>query len=118
MEDVATRSRQPLPRDLAALIAERFRALGDPTRLELLDRLHRGEATVHELTDLVGSTQQNVSKHLGVLYQAGLVDRRKDGNFVRYAVTDAAVFELCDSVCGSLRRQLDARRRAVTGAGI
>jgi DNA-binding transcriptional ArsR family regulator len=118
MEDDAIRSQLPLPRDLAELIAERFRVLGDPTRITILERLHHGEATVHELTDLVGSTPQNVSKHLGILHHAGLVDRRKGGNFVHYAVSDASVFELCDSVCGSLRRQLDARRRAVAGAGI
>ena len=57
----------PLPDDLVELIAERFRALAEPTRIKLLDRLRDGEATVLELTVLVGTTQQNVSKHLNLL---------------------------------------------------
>jgi DNA-binding transcriptional ArsR family regulator len=97
----------PLPDDLVELIAERFRALAEPTRIKLLDRLREREATVQELTEVIGSTQQNVSKHLGVLRQAGIVRRRKDGNFVHYSIADEGVFALCEDVCGSLRRQLD-----------
>ena len=97
----------PLPDDLVELIAERFRALAEPTRIKLLDRLREGEATVQELTEVIGSTQQNVSKHLGVLRQAGIVRRRKEGNFVHYSIADEGVLALCEDVCGSLRRQLD-----------
>jgi len=57
----------PLPDDLVELVAERFRALSEPTRIKLLDRLREREATVLELTELIGTTPQNVSKHLGVL---------------------------------------------------
>jgi DNA-binding transcriptional ArsR family regulator len=74
----------PLPDDLVELIAERFRALSEPTRIKLLDRLREGEATVLELTELTGTTQQNVSKHLGVLQRAAIVARRKQGNFAHY----------------------------------
>ena len=66
----------PLPEDLIKLIAERFRALSEPTRIKLLDRLREREATVLELTELIGTTQQNVSKHLGVLQRSGIVARR------------------------------------------
>jgi DNA-binding transcriptional ArsR family regulator len=107
----------PLPADLVELIAERFRALSEPTRIKILDRLREGEATVQELTDLIGSTQQNVSKHLGVLRQAGIVRRRKDGNHVHYWIADESVFALCEDVCGSLRRQLDELRDVVGTAG-
>ena len=106
----------PLPDDLVELIAERFRALAEPTRIKLLDRLREGEATVQELTEVIGSTQQNVSKHLGVLRQSGIVRRRKEGNFVHYSIADPGVFALCDDVCGSLRRQLDDLHTLV-GAG-
>jgi DNA-binding transcriptional ArsR family regulator len=71
----------PLPDDLVELIAERFRALAEPTRIRLLDRLRDGEVSVLELSDLVGTTQQNVSKHLVLLQRAGIVARRKEGNF-------------------------------------
>ncbi len=105
-----------LPDDLVELIAERFRALGEPTRIRLLDRLREGEATVQELTELVGTTQQNVSKHLGVLQQAGIVARRKQGNFAHYRIVDEAVLSVCEVVCGSLRRRVEALQGVVAGA--
>ena len=96
----------PLPGPLVELIAQRFRVLGEPMRIRLLDRLRDGEATVGELQEALGASQQNVSKHLGVLLQAGMVSRTKDGTSARYAIADEAVFELCEHVCGGLRRQL------------
>lgn len=107
----------PLPEDLVELIAERFRALAEPTRIKLLDRLRDGEATVQELTEVIGSTPQNVSKHLGVLRQAGIVRRRRDGNYVHYSIADPGVYALCEDVCGSLRRQLDELHAIVGPAG-
>ena len=71
-----------------------------------LDRLRDGTATVAELQEALGSSQQNVSKHLGILHAAGMVSRTKQGNHTRYAISDPSVFELCDQVCGGIRRQL------------
>ncbi len=96
----------PLPGPLADLVAERFRVLGEPMRIKLLDRLRDGGATVQELQQELGATQQNVSKHLGVLLRAGMVSRTKQGTYARYEIADPGVFELCDLVCGGLRRQL------------
>lgn len=103
----------PLPDDLVELIADRFRALSEPTRIKLLDRLREGEATVLELTELIGTTQQNVSKHLGVLQRAGIVARRKQGNFAYYRIIDDGVFSLCETVCGRLQEQVDSLRHLV-----
>jgi DNA-binding transcriptional ArsR family regulator len=75
-------------------------------RIRLLDRLREGEATVGELRDALGASQQNVSKHLAVLLQAGMVSRSKQGTSARYAVADPGVFTLCEHVCGGLHRQL------------
>jgi DNA-binding transcriptional ArsR family regulator len=97
---------QPLPEPLVELIARRFRVLGEPMRIRLLDRLRAGEASVQELTDALGASQQNVSKHLGVLHAAGVVARRKRGNRVLYAIDDECVLALCEQVCGGLQRQL------------
>jgi len=97
----------PLPDPLIDLIAHRFRVLGEPTRIKLLDRMRTGPATVQELQRATGASQQNVSKHLGVLAQAGLVKREKQGAFVRYEVADESVFRMCEEVCGGLRRHLD-----------
>ena len=96
----------PLPEPLIELVARRFRVLGEPMRIKLLDRLREGAATVSELQDALGATQQNVSKHLGILHDAGIVSRTKHGNHTRYAISDPDVFDLCDQVCGSLRRQI------------
>jgi len=98
----------PLPEPLVEVIAERFRVLGEPMRIRLLDTLRAGEASVQDLQAAVGASQQNVSKHLGVLARAGLVSRRKAGNYAVYEIADEAVFELCELVCGGMRRQLDA----------
>jgi DNA-binding transcriptional ArsR family regulator len=74
-------------------------------RIKLLDRLRDGDATVSELQQALGASQQNVSKHLGILLTAGIVARTKDGNHSRYSISDPSVFELCEQVCGGVRRQ-------------
>ena len=96
----------PLPEPLIELVAQRFRVLGEPMRIRLLDRLREGAATVTDLQEALGASQQNVSKHLGILHAAGMVSRTKEGNSARYAISDPSVFELCDQVCGGVRRQL------------
>ena len=96
----------PLPEPLVELIAARFRVLAEPMRIRLLDRLRGGDATVHELQEALGASQQNVSKHLGVLLNAGMVARSKQGTSSLYSIADRGVFELCDQVCGGLRRQI------------
>ena len=106
----------PVPEPLAAAIAERFRVLGDPTRIRLLDALRDGPATVGRLTEVSGHSQQNVSKHLGVLHAAGLVARTKEGTSTRYSIADQGVFTLCEHVCGGLRRQLDHLESLLQGA--
>jgi DNA-binding transcriptional ArsR family regulator len=103
----ATNVPHPLPAPLVEVIAERFRVLGEPMRIRLLDALREAPATVQELQVAIDASQQNVSKHLGVLLRSGLVSRRKEGNFSLYAIADEGVFELCEHVCGGLRRQLD-----------
>ncbi len=105
----------PLPDALIEMIAERFRILGEPMRIRLLDVLREGEANVQQLQEATGASQQNVSKHLGVLLRAGLLARRKHGNFAVYAIADEGVFELCEHVCGGLRRQLDGLDAALQG---
>jgi DNA-binding transcriptional ArsR family regulator len=96
----------PLPETLVELIAQRFRLLGEPTRIKLLDALRAGPATVTELQAATGASQQNVSKHLGMLVDAGLVHRARDGNRAYFSIADESLFDLCEQVCGSLRRQV------------
>jgi len=98
----------PLPDDLVELIARRLRAMGEPMRIRLLDRLRDGEETVGDLSAALGASQQNVSKHLAVLADVGILGRRRDGNRVYYRIVDEGVLTLCEDVCGSLRQQLSA----------
>lgn len=107
----------PIPDPLAELVAQRFRVLGDPTRIRLLDALRDGEATVGDLTDRLGATQQNVSKHLGVLHQAGFVSRTKRGTFCHYDIADDGVFALCEQVCGGVREQVRELDQILTTGG-
>jgi len=105
----------PLPDDLAELIARRFRVIGEPMRIRLLDRLRDGEASVSDLAEALDASQQNISKHLAVMADAGIVGRRKDGNHVYYRIVDEGVFALCDEVCGSVQQQLRALHELVEG---
>jgi DNA-binding transcriptional ArsR family regulator len=96
----------PLPDLLVDLVAERFRVLGEPMRIKLMDRLRDGEASVSELQEAVGASQQNVSKHLGILHAAGMLSRSKQGTRTVYEISDPSMFELCEVVCNGLRRRL------------
>ena len=97
--------------DVLGMIAERFKALGEPARLQILKCLQSEEMSVNQLVEETGLGQANVSKHLQLLHTFGFVSRRKDGLFVYYALADKAVFRLCDIMCGRIESQLEAQRR-------
>jgi ArsR family transcriptional regulator len=98
--------RHPLRDELVGLVARRFHLLAEPMRLRLLDRLQDGEATVQELADDLGTSQQNVSKHLLLLTDAAILARRRDGTRVHYRISDEEVLDLCERMCGALEHQL------------
>ena len=106
---------QPLTPEMMALVAERFKALGEPARLRLLNALRAGERTVSELMEDTGLSQANVSKHLQLLRSLGFVTRRKEGLYVRYALADEDVFALCDLMCGRLAKEADLRSLLFAG---
>ena len=101
--------------ELLSLIAERFKALGEPARLEILNVLRDGEMTVTELADETELAQANLSKHLQLLHTLGFVTRRKEGLYVYYALADSDVFRLCDIMCGRLGAETTRRRRVING---
>jgi len=103
---VAKHAKRELSEPALAMIAERFKVLAEPMRLKILHALWDDERTVGEIIEAVDGLQANVSKHLGVLQQAGLVDRRKDGLRVFYRIVDPTVFDLCEVVCESLHDRL------------
>lgn len=106
---------KPMSDKQLQLVAERFRILGEPLRLRLLQLLQAGEHSVGELVELSGAQQANVSKHLQILRQAGLVERRKEGLQAYYSIGDPSVFALCDVVCNRLDEQLSQELGAVRG---
>jgi ArsR family transcriptional regulator len=95
------------------LVAARFRVLGEPVRLRLLQEITFGERSVSELAEVLETTQPNVSKHLKVLAEAGLVARRQEKNTVYYSVADDSVAELCDIVCNRLAARLSSQAVAL-----
>jgi DNA-binding transcriptional ArsR family regulator len=104
---------QRLSPDALGLVAERFRILGEATRLQILQALRGGERSGRELQERLRIGQANLSKHLQVLHAGGFVGRRREGTSVYYNLADPTVFKLCDLVCGRLGQQLDRRRRAL-----
>jgi ArsR family transcriptional regulator len=99
--------KSPLNPDAAELIARRFRALSDPTRLRILDLLrNRDEASVGEITEELGTSQQNVSKHLSALHAEGFVSRRKRGTSSLYRIADPGVHEICDGISTGISSKL------------
>jgi DNA-binding transcriptional ArsR family regulator len=106
---------QGLPPEALAQVAAYFQVLSEPTRLQILNLLREGERSVGELAQLCGSSSANVSRHLSMLQQHGLVDRESRGNSVYYRIADDSVYQLCDVVCGNIARQFErmAKNRAV-----
>jgi DNA-binding transcriptional ArsR family regulator len=93
----ATDDTQPLlPGRLAGrvVLAKLFRALGDPTRLLLLEFVLHEERTVSECVEHVGLAQSRVSTHLACLADCGFVTVRREGRFVHYRVADPRVAEI------------------------
>jgi DNA-binding transcriptional ArsR family regulator len=96
------------------LIANRFRALSEPMRLRLLNLLMQGDHTVGRLVEASGSGQANVSKHLAVLREAGMIGMRKEGLTTVCYIADPIVNELCEMMCSRLRGEMESRAAALT----
>lgn len=91
-------------------IAAYFKVLADPTRLQILSLLRDGEFNVGELAERCNFTSANISRHLSVLSQHGLITRRSQGTSAYYKVTDESPYALCELVCENISRQLNAQQ--------
>jgi ArsR family transcriptional regulator len=109
----------PIPDEFLDLMAEKFRMLADPTRLAILRALMSGERNVSQVIDETGRNQANVSKHLKMLAESGLVARRKEGLQVFYKLTDPLVGRLCKLVCETIvdeaRGQMAIQKKLLDG---
>lgn len=95
------------------MIAARFRALSEPVRLRLLNTLMQGERSVTQLVEASGTGQANVSKHLSVLREAGMVSMRRDGLLTMCSIADPAIVQLCDIMCARLKAEHEERAKAL-----
>jgi DNA-binding transcriptional ArsR family regulator len=98
---------QDLPKEALVQVAAYFQTLSEPTRLALLNLLRDSERNVGELAQATGFTAANVSRHLALLTQHGLVARESRGTSVYYRIADESVYALCDLVCGNLARRFE-----------
>ena len=104
-------SSQSVPQEVVQQLAEYFSVLGEPTRLRILNLLRDGEKCVQDLVDATETSQANVSKHLKVMVQAGILSRRSEGTQAYYKVEDELIFELCNLVCDRLARRIEQQAR-------
>ncbi|MGB8701804.1 MAG: metalloregulator ArsR/SmtB family transcription factor [Thermosynechococcaceae cyanobacterium] len=88
----------PLSPDVLSPVAEYFKVLSETSRLQILNCLHEGPMNVMELTEATGFSQANLSKHLKIMTQAGILARQPKGVSAYYEIADAKVFELCQVV--------------------
>ncbi len=102
--------------ELLTRVADRLKALADPTRLRILHALERGERTVSDLLSDIGGSQANLSKHLARMRLAGVVEARRDGINVFYRVVDPAAFAVCRTVCDSLEARAKSERTLLRSA--
>ena len=100
-------SMEGLSSEALTQVAAYFQALSEPTRLQILNLLRSGERNVGELAELCGYTSANISRHLALLTQQGLVKRESRGTSGYYRIADESVYALCDLVCGSIARQFE-----------
>src|SRR5664280_845345 len=105
-QDAAVRM-EGLTNEALTQVASYFQALAEPTRLQILNLLREKERNVGELAQLCGYTSANISRHLTLLTQRGLVARESRGNSAYYRIADTSIYRLCDLVCGNIARQFE-----------
>jgi ArsR family transcriptional regulator len=97
--------KSPAPLTAAELdhLAARFKLLGEPMRLKILQSVCHAPLAVNDIVAAAGSTQANVSKHLALLAAGGLLERRKHGQCVYYGIQDKLVVQLCELVRAQMK---------------
>jgi len=98
---------EDLPPEALQQVAAYFQTLSEPTRLRILNLLRDGERNVGDLAQQCGFSAANVSRHLAMLTQQGLVARESRGTSVYYRIADASIYALCDLVCGNIARKVE-----------
>jgi len=102
---------QQISQEVVLQVAEYFSVLAEPMRLRILNLLRNGEKCVQELVEATQTSQANVSKHLKVMLQAGILHRRSAGTSAYYSVKDELIFQLCNLVCDRLAERIEQQAR-------
>ena len=102
---------ESVPSEVVQQVAEYFSVLSEPTRLRILNVLRGQEKCVQELVEATATSQANVSKHLKVMLQAGILNRRTEGTSAYYSVADELIFELCNLVCDRLAPRIEEQAK-------
>lgn len=103
---IQTHTHPVLTDEALEMVASRFRVLGDPNRLRILNHLMQREQSVQQLVESTGLGQPNISRHLSVLRSEGVVQRRSEGNRAFYSIQDPTIMQLCEIVCDRLLGKL------------
>jgi len=109
---------QPVPQEVMQQIAEYFSILSEPMRLRILNLLRDGEKCVQDLVEATETSQANVSKHLKVMLQAGILSRRSEGTSAYYSIEDDLIFELCNLVCDRLATRIEQQAHYFRNFGL
>ncbi len=105
------KSTESVPLEIVQQVSEYFSVLGEPMRLRILNLLRDGEKCVQDLVEATATSQANVSKHLKVMLQAGILTRRSEGTSAYYKVEDDLIFELCNLVCDRLATRIEQQAK-------
>jgi DNA-binding transcriptional ArsR family regulator len=100
---------KPFSEALLIQVAAYLQVLAEPMRLKILHVLRSGDRTVGQVVEALEGNQANVSKHLRILFDAGIVSRRTEGTSAIYGISDPAIFDLCDIVCDRLAARIEAQ---------
>ncbi len=92
------------------VVAAYFSVLSEPTRLRIMHAICEEEKTVSQIVQELGATQTNISRHLNLMHRSGVLARRKEGNQVHYRAADAAMVDICRSVCSRIAAQIDEKK--------
>ncbi|MGL5035769.1 MAG: ArsR/SmtB family transcription factor [Microcystaceae cyanobacterium] len=104
--------------EILVLVADYFKVLSEVSRLQILSCLQSGPMSVTELTEMTGLGQANLSKHLKVLTQAGILARQAQGISAYYTINDPLIFTICESVCDRISQRVQQQAEIVTMLGV
>lgn len=98
-----------MPEEMLTAVANRFKLLSEPMRLKILRTLCENERTVQEIVNEINASQANVSKHLALMHDNGIVNRRKEGLKCYYSIADDSIIFACYLISKSVVENLQDR---------